>query len=281
MIDLDQVIAEAQSLAPLPASAARLAGLIGDPGCHFDDVAEVISLDQALTLKLLRAANSAATAGAESVGTVREAVLRMGAAQVMTLAVAAGSRPLLQQGIPAYDLFEGALWRHSVAAAVAAEVLAGTGAVQAPPEAFTAALLHDVGKLVLGRFVTPAIREFIGRAQQAEHVGRWEAEALVLGVHQAELGGLVAQHWKLPAAVVHGILHQHDPEQGNDAVCDLTFLADQMAKHIEAALAGRGYSPIVSAGMADRLRLDPARIGELGPLVVARYRQLSRRYDAV
>ena len=86
MIDLHDLIEQANEPAPLPASTVRLAELVSDPDSQLNDVAELIAFDQGLTLKLLRAANSAASASAEPVGTVLEAVGRMGTSQVLALA---------------------------------------------------------------------------------------------------------------------------------------------------------------------------------------------------
>lgn len=281
MIDLHDLIEQANELAPLPASTVRLAELVSVPEFQLDEVAELIAFDQSLTLKLLRAANAADSGAAVPVSTAREAVLRMGAARVLALAVACGAKPLLQTRIPAYGLDEGALWRHSVAAAVAMEIAPNFCQVEVPPEAFTAALLHDIGKLVMGRFLRPEILGFIQRAQEVDHLGRLEAESLLLNVHHGELGGLIAQHWKLPARVVLGITYHHNPEQGRDVICDLTCLANQVAKRIEAGLEGRPFAFDLEAGVQERLGLTLPALENVCPAAAARYAQVSRRYNAV
>ena len=281
MIDLANLIEQANELDPLAASTVRLVELVGSPDCHLDDVAELIAFDQALTVKLLRAANSAASASAVPVGSVWEAVTRMGTSQVLALAVAAGARPLLESRVPAYGLDEGALWRHSVAAAVAVEIAPNFCQVEVPSEAFTAALLHDVGKLVMGRFLSPEILGFIRRAQEVDHLGQLEAESLLLNVHHGELGGIIAQHWNLPPRVVQGITYHHNPEQGLDVVCDLTYVANQVAKRIEAGLDGRKFDFSVDPGVAERLGLAPQALDNFCPIAASRYEQVSRRYNAV
>jgi HD-like signal output (HDOD) protein len=281
MIDLDRLIQQANEMPPLPASTVRLAGLVSQPDCHLDDVAELIAFDQALTGRLLRAANSAASASAVPIGTVQEAVIRMGTAHVLTLAVAFGARPCFQGPTPAYGLEEGALWRHSVAAAVAAETAPGFCQVLVPPETFTAALLHDVGKLVMGRFLNSKILDCIRRAQQAEHVGQLEAESLLLNINHAELGGLIAQHWQLPPRLVQGIIYHHNPEQGLDGICDLTYLANQVAKSVEAGLDGRSFEPAISPEVAERLGLTAEILDSFCVKAAARYADVSLRYNAV
>jgi HD-like signal output (HDOD) protein len=258
-----------------------LVELSGNPNCDLSEITDLVEFDQALTIRLLRVANSAFSASALPVVTVREAVARMGTQQVLDLAVAAGARPFLHHPVPAYGLEEGALWRHSVAAAVSAEAARGFCSVPVPPEAFTAALLHDVGKLVMGRFLSPEILGFIHRAQEVDHLDLLAAESLLLNVNHAELGGLVAQHWKLPPRIVQGIIYHHTPEQGQDVICDLTYLANLVAKRIAAGLAGKNFYGELGVGVADRLGLPPDALDRIYPVALARYTEVSARYNSL
>lgn len=279
MINLSELIQRAGELRPLPASTLRLVGMVGDPNCDLAELTELIEYDPVLTMKMLRAANSVVSASASPVGNVREAVQRMGIAQVMAFAVATGAKPFFQGNIPGYGLGEGALWRHSVAAAVAVETLQACG-VAVPPDAFTAALLHDVGKLVMGRFLSPEILGFIQRARAADQLTQIEAESQLLSVHHGELGGLIAQHWLLPSAVVSGITWHHNPGGGGDLICDLTYMANVLAKQIESGLDGQQFNLQVDPGVADRLGLAQDKLDAFGPRAAMRYAEVCHRYDA-
>jgi len=281
MIDLEQLIEQANAMAPFPASTVRLAQMAASPDCNLAEVAEVIAYDQTLTMKLLRAANSAASGSATRVTTVQEAVTRLGTARLVALAVAAGARPQLLHDIPAYGLNEGALWRHSVAAAVGAELAPNFCATEAPNEVFTAALLHDVGKLVMGRFLSPEILGFIEQAREVDHLSQLEAETLILTVHHGELGGLIAQHWDLPSRVVQGIIHHHDPLVGNDIVCDFTYLGNQVAKRIERKVEASESKFSISPEIAERLGTTPSKLTSLVTTAAARLAEVSLRYNAV
>jgi len=281
IIDHNSLIEKAHELAPFPASIVRLAQIIVNPECNLADVAEVIAYDQALTLKLLRAANSAAEGSATRVTSVKEAISRLGTSRVMSTAVASGVRPHLQMAVPAYGLDEGALWKHSVTAAVAAETVPKYCAIEAPPEAFTAALLHDVGKTVMGRFLSPEILRYISFARAVDHLSQMEAEMQVLGVHHGELGGLIAQHWKLPPRVVQGILYHHNPEQGLDTVCDYTYLSNEIAHQITSSHGGETYDDVFLFDVAKRLGINAAQLAKLRAITQARVAEVSQRYNAV
>ena len=100
MISLDALIHQAQSMKPLPASVVRLAALVSSDQTDLEDICEVIAYDQALTLTLLRAANSAADAGANEISNVADAVFRLGGPRVLALALSANTEAKL----PAFAL---------------------------------------------------------------------------------------------------------------------------------------------------------------------------------
>ena len=280
MINLDLLIAQANALRPLPGVTTELASLAADPGCDLADVAKVVAYDQVLTMKLLRAANSAASASAEPIGNVHDAVVRMGSAQVLSFAVAAAARPFLQSAVPGYDLPEGALWRHSVASAVAIESLRAAR-IAVPRDAFTAALLHDIGKLVLGRFLNPEIVGYLHEAEIGGQLSRTVAELQLLNVQHAELGGVIAQHWRLPEHVVAGIAYHHNPEQSPEPMAAVTWLANQLAKHVEAGLDSRVHTPEWNPAVTEQLGVDASQFADLGARADARYQAVAPAYLSI
>ena len=157
MLDQSALVRAAYALDPLPASVSRLATLVARENWTVKEAEEVIALDQALTVKLLRLANSAAGASRIEIATVGDALVRMGVGVVLSMATGSSVQRLIRVGLPEYGLSEGDLWRHSVAAALASEAAARVCQTVVPPESFTAALLHDIGKLVLVQFLDPEL----------------------------------------------------------------------------------------------------------------------------
>ncbi len=212
-IDLDDLISQANTLEPLPASATKLASILSEDQWDLDDVIPIVSLDQGLTGKLLSVANSVTSGARDPVATVDQAVVRLGAGQVLTLAIGAGVRKRTSASLPEYDLEEGELWDHSVAAAIVADGVRGYTQRRIPLEASTAALLHDIGKLVLARHLDPGLLHYISTARDQGGLSEQRAEIEILGVNHAELGGLIAQSWNLPAIIVEGISYHHAPSE--------------------------------------------------------------------
>ena len=233
MLDLHQLIAKAYDLEPIPMSGTRLANLMANPESTLESIIEVVTLDQALAGRALRAANSAASAASSPVTTVKNAVIRLGRSTMLTLGFGAKVRQQLQQAVPEFGLAENTLWRHSVAAALTTESLGAACKVQIPPESYAAALLHDIGKLVLARFLDPDLLSYLRRAQEEGHCNPLQAEMEILGVNHAELGGLVARHWGLPDSIALGVQYHHAPTDEHPLVCHVVCVADELAKTIE------------------------------------------------
>jgi HD-like signal output (HDOD) protein len=238
-VNLDRLIARARSLEPLPASATALAGELSKPDWRIEAVVRIIELDPALTGRLLQFANSAASWSMTKIGTVRQATTRLGAGTVLQVAVACAVQKRLMQSVPELEIAEGEVWRHSVAAAVAVEALRPVCRVPAPPESFTAALLHDVGKLVLAQELRSDAIEVLKRTRIQDGLTIEQAEAKVLEITHADVGGIVCEHWGLPHGIVQGVTHHHNPSaapQQHISICRIVQLADWAAKVAGAGL---------------------------------------------
>lgn len=280
MIDLDQLVARTRELAPFPASTLRLTQLVAGQNYNLNEVTALVAYDEVLTMKLLRAANSALVGGRRKVTTPYDAIILFGTTLVLELAISAGAKPHLHVKLPEYGLGEGVLWRHSVAAAVAAEMAPGFCTTEVPAEVFAACLLHDVGKVIMSRFLSPEVLRFIALARRSDGLDQTEAEARVLNVHHGELGGLIAQHWQLPSRIVQGIIYHHQPEEGDDVVCDFAYVANQVAKLVEAHLDGTTHWCVLPAGTAERVGITEGRLDALGRASVKRFQEVSRFYNA-
>jgi putative nucleotidyltransferase with HDIG domain len=267
MLDRNSLVQRAYDLEPLPANLSRLAGLMAQDLPDLDEISEVLSFDPVAVAKILRVANSAFSASRRAVTRVRDAVGRLGPGLVFSVAIGSRTRPMMQQAIPGYDLSPGELWNHSVLAALAAEAACSVCSESIPPAAFAAALLHDLGKLVLSRFLTPGDRELLRRAAEEAGTDPADAESEILSLHHGEIGAAIAQHWQFPDCIVRGIHYHHHPRQGGQVICHVTYLADVAAKrvaspeplparelrHLDATMSALGITPDGFARLCDKV----------------------------
>jgi HD-like signal output (HDOD) protein len=213
-------------------SGTKLANLVADPDSTLESITEIVSLDQALAGRTLRAANSAASAARSPITTVRDAVVRLGRSTMLTLGFGTKVRQQLQEALPEFGLAENMLWRHSVAAALAAESMGSMCKIQIPPESYAASLLHDIGKLVLARFLDPELLSYLQRAQEEGRCNPLQAEMEILEVNHAELGGLITRRWGLPNSIALGVQYHHTPAEEHPLVCHVVCVANVLAKTI-------------------------------------------------
>jgi HD-like signal output (HDOD) protein len=278
VIDLDAVCRSARDLEPLPVSVTRLVTLLSDESAPIAAVAQVVGYDQALTGRLLHLANSAAKVGVAPIVTVQDAVVRLGTGAVLTLSVSSALKRRMNRAIPEYGLTEGDLWRHSVAAALAAELLPAFAGIRLPAEAPTAALLHDIGKLVMARYLRPPVLELLDHAQ-ATGLGRLEAEREVLLVHHGELSGLMAQAWRLPESIVQAVCAHHDPATVDTPLAYAVHLSDVVAKAIGAGLEGENVNPVADTASMAALQLRPDAYGHWCEATAERFTDVLARYS--
>jgi HD-like signal output (HDOD) protein len=279
ILEVSTLVERAQKLVPVPTCAVRLANIVGRPDASLDELVQIISFDQVLTLKLLRAANSAASGSALRIATVEDAVSRLGGARVASMAVAFAVRGPMQQTLAQYDLEEGELWRHSVASAVAAELIPTVAYVAVPPESFTASLLHDCGKLIICQFAPAPVLEAILRARK-EGVTAVKAERKVLGYDHGEVGAALAKTWNLPATIVRGISAHHLPDKAAEPVCDVVCVSNAAAKHLAATLKGAKETVAPPLTSLERLELKKEEFDELCRRMPQRYKAIAQCYEA-
>ncbi|MCZ6596930.1 MAG: HDOD domain-containing protein [Planctomycetota bacterium] len=283
MIDVQTLIQEARELQPLQQSSIRLAQLFSQEDWFLSEITEVIRLDEALAGRLIGAANSALSGSREPIKTVDHAVMRVGTGSVLSLALAASIQEDMQQAIPQYGLSEGQLWKHSVAAALAVEEAAPFCRRKVPSEAYAAALLHDIGKLVLARHIPPGLFDKLREAGNDDPTAGIDAEAAALEVHHAGIGGVVASNWGLPDPIAVGVTYHHNPleaptEEGR-RLCNLVGMADAVAHAIGVGCGTGSPIPEFSPAQAERLGMTGLGFEGLCAAVESRLEDVLKLYD--
>src|SRR5690242_1996961 len=137
----EQLVSAAPELEALPAVAQRLLALLRDDRTTVDHIAKLLETDQALAAAVLRYANSGQAMPNRRIGSLREAVARIGQRSVSEVIVRACAGPLLDRGLPPYALPRRVAWRHAATASAASRSLARLVKVGASEEASVAGLL--------------------------------------------------------------------------------------------------------------------------------------------
>lgn len=209
--EMQKALTRFKDLPTLPDVVARVMQIVSNPLTTAEDLNQVISLDQALTFKVLRLANSAYYGFPKEITNITQAVTILGFNTIRNLALSVSVHKMLfvetDRGLFSYRDF----WKHCVAVAVCSRVLARRVGYKSEENAFTAGLLHDIGKSMLERVDHAAFVACI-QASRTEKRALWELEQERLGVDHAALGGRLAELWNLPHDLRQAIEKHPNPE---------------------------------------------------------------------
>ncbi|WP_029898242.1 HDOD domain-containing protein [Desulfohalovibrio reitneri] len=252
----EAVLDKVREVQAMPPAIAKALSLAADPGADLDELARLIEMDPSLTAQLLRVANSGYYAGLRAYSSVREAINRLGSIKVKQILAASGLASRAGREIKGYDMPAGALLEHSVAAALAAERLGTATTGETPVYTFTATLLGDIGKLVLGSFLEVDGQAILELSQE-EGIPFQLAEEQVLGVSHPEVGAVLLKDWGLPREIVQIVHWRLSPDDApfRDKALDLAHCGDCLTKMagIGLGLDGICYQP--APGAVERLGL--------------------------
>ena len=252
-----RIIDRLGTLQSLPAASAEALRLAHETDTDAQALSRAIEQDPGMAANVLRLANSARFGANRQIASIRQAVVRLGRKQIAHIVTGAVAANLSRQEVRGYDLPEGALWQHAVAVAAGAEALAQILGRPAPDEVFTAALLHDVGKLALGSFVEEEGERL--KAQAFRTGASFEtAERAVLGIDHAEAGALLLEGWHLPSVILQTVRWHHEPECAteNGTTVELVHAANTLSMLAGIGTGADGLQHAASEQTIERLGLD-------------------------
>ena len=253
MTNIDDIISGIDTLTPIPPVAAQIMALAEDENSSMSDIADLIIHDPSITASLLKICNSAYFGLSRQIESVRDAITLLGLDQIVELVLLNGTAENFRDEPDGYGLGEGELWHHAVLSAHVAKVLAENhGLANKKHLIFTAALLKDIGKIIMGRFVAFSY-EKINILVHSKGYSFNEAEKEIIGMNHEELGAQVGKKWRFGDKLIYIIRNHHmaDETCRNDPETALVYLADIVCMMIGFGtsvdgLAYRFYSDVLN-----------------------------------
>lgn len=223
------ILLAVNNLPPMPHVVHKARDIVQNPISGLKDIGDLIESDQALAMRILRLANSAYYSRMGKVSSVQEAAVLLGLRVLSELITVAFMSKALGSSLKGYDLPAESLWRHSLAVAVGSRIIASKKYPALANEAFSAGLIHDVGKLILDRYILERKEEFLrffADGEQAFLV----AEKEILGFDHAEIASEVCKRWNFPKSISVAIKYHHHPSRlrGNK-LAYIVHVADEIA----------------------------------------------------
>ncbi len=212
---------------PIPQVALKIARMMDEGDYEIDQVASEIKQDQVISARIITMSNSSFMGLRKRIDSIDRALIVLGEKLLLQMVLSVSIELYFFDTLQGYSLCKGGLFKHAMGTATVCEKLARyTG--KAPPEvAYTAGLLHDIGKVVLDQYISKAF-PFFYRRTQIDRVDICKAEKEKLGITHQEAGGLLAENWLLPENLSDSIRHHHNPESATKAheLAHLVYLAD-------------------------------------------------------
>ncbi len=235
----EDIIRDVKMIPPMSKTATELLNITMDESHTIDDIVKVVASDPMLAGQLLKIANSAVYARRTAVDSIATAVSYLGNKLVVGIALGASCACIYESELQGYESSEGDLWMHSLRTAIAAKELAKyTNKTVDSNVAYTAGLLHDIGKAVLSAYLIDKldeVREIFATSVPSDFLN---VEKSLIGVNHCEIGAILGQHWNLPQVIKSVIQFHHHPHLAPEkfrAICFTVHLADTVAM-----MAGNG-----------------------------------------
>ena len=271
-----RVVANIRNLPTPPIVFHQIQKVINDPRAGATQVAAVLAEDPAMSVKVLKLTNSAFYGLAREVESVKQAVVIVGMEAVKNLVLSASVLDMFKGGGVDQE-YQESFWRHSLATAFCCRLLArrikSRGIVD-PDAAFSAGLLHDMGKIVVCCYLPDEFAALqAARKEDQAHLD-CEIETSVLGYDHAQVGSVLAVQWKLPQKLADAIACHHVPQlsESDSPIAYIVHLADYVAKATfydagaEAHRIGK-----LQDGVADYLGITEADVDLYGELLREEY----------
>ena len=224
---MEQIESAISKIKPIPQIALKLLRMVRDDYYNMDDLGAEIKQDQIISAKIIRLCNSAYFKKSSNIDSIERALVVIGEKRLLQLVISASMEGYFNSDVGGYSLCKGGLFKHAVGTALICEKLASCNDKIRSDIAYTAGLLHDIGKIALDQFMDKAYPLFYRRTQENNET-LVNVEKEVFGMNHTQVGGKLAEMWGLPERLIDVIKYHHKPEEAehdNDLI-HLVYFAD-------------------------------------------------------
>jgi len=265
MIVIEKIIHSVQSIPAFPMTVQKVTELVSREDYAVADLVNLIKCDQAITANILRMSNAAYFGSRHKIKTIQEAVLYLGQQNLLRAVQTAGVSRFYRKVSVGYVSQARELWKHAIAVAMMSQILSRKIFHCEDSVLYTAALLHDIGKVFLGEYVQGSF-DRIADLVTKRGSSFLDAEKEVLGIDHAVLGGMIADHWHFPAEIRDAIAYHHRPDlldKEGDYISWLVYLSDQVClmMGVDGGIDGLAYKGLEESLTRYHLRMQDLEQG--------------------
>ena len=254
-------ILQVASLPALPTTMHEINRILESPEATIEQIARVISYDQAMAAKVLRMVNSPIYGFPGRISTVQHALTLLGFNVIRGLVLSTVVFDAINSGMTG-------LWDHSLGCSLACSEIARATGKKNPEEFAVAGLLHDLGKAVFS-LQLPEARKEVDWLVETQDISFFEAEKRVLGFGHDRINKWLVEHWNLPLFLKEAMVHHHDPMKAefHPEVAAVVQLGDFFARLYDCGFGGDRGVNAVDPRCLKILDLNQKKIEELADSV--------------
>ncbi len=255
--EIIQVIRNTRSLPTIPGIINKLSSLADDGRVSVDEMARVVSSDQVLSAKVLKLVNSPFYGFSGRISTVSKALILLGVNVVKSLAISSSIFEIMEKNIVG-------LWEHSLGAAVAANIVARRLDLPECEEISTAALLHDIGKVIIKIRLEKDYDTIMAVVKEKE-IPMIDVERDLLDIDHAEIGQFLGKSWLLPEKLIEPIACHHNVEKSNAQLTktSVVHISDVLVKASGFGFSGDDFVPGIQPLAWEKLGLNEPMLKEI------------------
>lgn len=258
MTAIKDLIKEIDSLEPIPAVVNQIMNVLEKPQSSMSDIAEIIMFDPMLTANILKVANSAYFSLPRPIDSIQDAITVIGLDQIISIVLLNSASGNFKNKQVGYGLNEGELWKCAVSSAIIAKELALKKVPKSQHVIFTAALIKDIGKVVLDRFVEDSFGK-IQKLVSEKGFSFREAEKKVIGIDHAELGGYIAKQWEFSPFMINIIKNHHIANHEQvDLETSIVYLADNVCMMMGIGVGEDGLAYRFHEEVMKKMNITPS-----------------------
>jgi putative nucleotidyltransferase with HDIG domain len=262
-LSLDQMTSTIDRLLPVPQFAISIAHMLSDEDMDIASIANEIKRDQVLSATVLRLCNSSYLGLPRKIASIDQAIVYLGSKTLIQMVITAQTEKIFHSSEHGYSLSRGGLYHHALATARLSERLAKVHRGIAPDVAYTAGLLHDIGKVVLDQYIAD-IQPLFYRMIHDKNQDSITLEREIFGIDHCQAGLVLTERWDLPDIIKDAILFHHYPSmvETNEEIVNMVYLADVFTDRFLSGLEIERTNPADMEKSLEMLHLTPQKIYE-------------------
>ncbi len=225
--DLNQLRDAISKVHSIPQIVFKIMRMIRENKCSLQDIADEVKQDQVISAKLLRLCNSAFFNRRIKSESIDRVLVLLGEKQLLQVVMSAAFEDFFSGSRKGYSQCKGGLYNHALGTALISEKLARITESAPADTAYTAGLLHDIGKVVLDQYMGRAY-PFFYRKTQIDNENLFRAEKETFGITHDDIGALLAEQWSLHDSLIDSIKNHHNPDnaESDNVLVSIVYLAD-------------------------------------------------------